>query len=65
MGAFIRNATLAVLYLLAIADLLTWINSFVTDMGPRPIPDILRAIYFLTFVTAIGLAALIVLVGKK
>jgi hypothetical protein len=59
MAAFIRNATIVVLYLVTLTDLVQWVETFASDSGPRPIPDILRAIYVVTFVTTIGLAALI------
>lgn len=59
MTRLIRNATVVILYLLAITDLLLWVSSFATDEGPRLIADGVRAIYVLTFVTAIGLAALV------
>jgi hypothetical protein len=63
MAAFIRNATIWALYALAIVDLLLWVETFATDEGPRLIADGVRAIYVLTFVTALGLAAL--LAGKS
>jgi len=59
MTVLIRNATLVILYLVVIADVLQWVSSFATDEGPRLIADGIRAIYVLTFVTAIGLAALV------
>jgi len=59
MSVLIRNATVVILYLVVLADLLLWVSSFATDEGPRLIADGVRAIYVLTFVTAIGLAALV------
>ena len=59
MLAFIRYTTMVLLYFLAIVDLLLWVETFATDEGPRLIADGIRAIYVLTFITAIVLAALI------